>query len=516
MARQSRSKLDEKELREYLLSDLTAFARAMNPGHEYGVVHEEVFNFWSRQEASDNQLVLLPRGHKKSHCLAVEALWELTREPELTMLYISATSQLAEQQLFAIKQMMESDVYMALWPEMINEDVGKRVKWTTTEIIVDHPRRREENIKDFSVAARGLTSNITGLHADRIYLDDMVVPDNAYTEDGRDKVAALYSQLSSIANPGAKIKVVGTRYHPRDLYSLLLERQVDVYDDEGNVADSRPLYEVFERKVEVNGEFLWPRQKRSDGKQFGFDQRILAQIRAGYLDVTQFFAQYYNDPNDPDSERISYDKFQYYDRKYLECRGAHWYFKNKRLNLVAAIDFAFSLNRKADYTAIVVIGIDEDKLIYVLDIDRFKTDKISEYYSHILALHNKWGFRKLRAEVTVGQKAIVKELKESYFRPNGIVITVEEHRPSKHAGSKEERMSSVLEPRYDNMQIFHYKGGNCALLEEEVVQARPAHDDIKDALTCAIDAAVAPSAGRGKMTRTNVIYDSRFGGVSYR
>ena len=58
------------------------------------------------------------------------------------------------------------------------------------------------------------------------------------------------------------------------------------------------------------GEFLWPRQQSSTGKWFGFDRKILARKRAKYLDRSQYRAQYYNNPNDPDNASIGASKFQ--------------------------------------------------------------------------------------------------------------------------------------------------------------------------------------------------------------
>jgi hypothetical protein len=186
------------------------------------------------------------------------------------------------------------------------------------------------------------------------------------------------------------------------------------------------------------------------------------------------------------------------------------------LNVFAAVDFAYSLRRRADYTAIVVIGVDFENNVYVLDIDRFRTDKISEYFSHILELLNRWDFKKLRAEVTAAQAAIVQELKDSYIRPHGLMLKIEEHKPTRHSGSKEERMAAVLEPRYDNLSIYHYKGGNCQLLEEELISNNPPHDDIKDALASCIEIAVRPSSNMHKRpSNNNIIYSERFGGVSH-
>lgn len=508
------AKLEEARTRAE--NDLVYFAKLLLPKRVYGKVHEELFQWWTKEEASDNQLCLLPRDHQKSHCAAVYAAWVITRSPWATILYVSATADLAEKQLYAIKNIIDSPSYRKLWPDMIHKDEGKREKWSAMEIAVDHPKRKEEGVRDPTIKAAGLTTNITGFHANHIFLDDVVVPNNAYTEEGRNKVAAMYSQLASIKTTGGKTTAVGTRYHPRDLYATLLERILDVYKD-GELVERKPLYEVFQRVVEEDGEFLWPKEMRNDGRSFGFDENELAKKRAEYIDSAQFFAQYYNNPNDPGNARISPTKFQYYDRKFLEQIDGIWTYKGTRLNVFAAIDFAFSLAKKADYTSIVVVGVDEDKQYYILDIDRFKTNSIKEYFEHILDLHEKWEFRKLRAEVTVAQEVIVESLKNEYIVPNGLVLSIDAFRPNRHEGTKEERMQATLSPRYDNLQIWHYKGGNCQILEEELKLQHPPHDDIADALTAAIDVAVAPTkrGWSGRTKKRNVVYHPRFGGISF-
>lgn len=496
--------------------DLSYFAHLVNPHRLYGDIHEEIFEWWTRPLKKDNQLALIPRGHQKSHCAAVKAAWDITRNPCITILYVSATSELAEAQLYAIKQILTSEIYQLLWPEMINEDEGKREKWTNREVIVDHPLRSLEGVRDHTLAARGVTSNITGLHCDAIYLDDLVVPSNAYTADGRDKVSRLYSQLASIKNPGAVTTVVGTRYHPSDLYKTLIDIKKDIYDEEDNMVGREATYEIMERVVEQEGVFLWPKSMRPDGKVFGFDRRELERIRSEYVDSAQFYSQYYNNPNDPSNAKIDKSKLQYYDTKYIKNEHDRWNFRGNKLNVFAAIDFAFSLDKKADFSAVVVIGVDSDNNIYVLDIDRFKTDRISVYFDHILSAHQKWGFRKLRAEVTVGQQAIVRELKESYIKPHGLALSIDEYRPTRNEGTKEERIAATLEPKYDNLSVWHYKGGNCTLLEEELLLAKPPHDDIKDALTAAIDIAVVPKKHSHSKKTNNVVFHGRWGGVKTR
>lgn len=501
------------EIRELVENDFLSFIKLVAPKRVLGAIHEEICRWMTREDAKDNLLLLIPRGHQKSQIAAYFAAWMITKRPEITILYVSATASLAEKQLYMIKQILESGIYRRYWPEMINIDEGKRERWTVEEICVDHPKRKLEGIRDATVKAIGITGSVTGFHAELVILDDLVVPQNAYTEEGRDKVGALYSQLASIENPGAKELVVGTRYHPLDLYNTLITMRESTFDDDGEPLEEEEVYEVFQRVVEIDGEFLWPRTARTDGKQFGFDARILARIKAKYVDTTQYYAQYYNDPNSSEHAAVDRSKFQYYEKSFLGVKEGSWYFKDRKLSIYAAIDFAFSLRKKADYSALVVIGVDHLGNYFVLDVDRFKADKISEYFNHIVQAQYKWGFKKIRCEVTVAQQAIVNELKESYIKPNGILLSIDEYRPSRHEGDKEERIAAILETRYENQAMWHYKGGNCQILEEELVMRRPPHDDVKEALANAVAIATIP---RQRTETTNVFRmhsHPRFGGL---
>jgi len=499
------------QIRAAAENDLEVFVRLVSPDQVLGQCHADLLSWWTRQEHKTHQLVLFPRDHQKSRMVAYRVVWELTKDPTLRVLYISATANLAEKQLGFIKGILTSEIYRRYWPEHVNSDEGKRSKWTNSEIALDHPRRKKENVRDPSIFTGGLTTSLTGMHCDIAVLDDVVVYENAYSGEGRGKVKSQYSLLSSIEGAEAREWVVGTRYHPADLYNDLMSMSEDIYDDDFNKVAEESIYEVFERAVEENGdgtgEFLWPRQQRKDGKWFGFDAKILAKKRGQYLDKGQFRAQYYNDPSDPDNVPVGSDKFQYYDRKFLKLENGYWFYRDKRLNVFAAVDFAFSLGKRSDSTAIVVIGIDSDNSVYVLDIDRFKTDRISEYFEHILVLSNKWSFRKMRAEVSVAQVAIVKQLKE-LIKQHGLAISIEEYRPNKHQGNKQERIASILEPRYDNMSIWHYRGGNIQILEEELSTRNPAHDDVIDALASVVDMAIAPSKTVQRQRKNNVVWSS--------
>src|SRR5258707_8294747 len=430
--------------RELAESDLEEFISLVHPLRLLGNIHREIIRWWTSVGSNSHQLLLLPRDHMKSALIAYRVAWELTRDPTLRVLYISSTSNLATKQLKFIKDIITCDIYRLYWPEMVNQDEMKREKWTEREISVDHPKRKEESIRDPSIFTAGLTSNIVGMHCDIAVLDDVVVQGNAYLDDGREKVKDQYSYLSSVESVGAREWVVGTRYHPKDLYATLLEREIEEYDELGNVCKRTSLFDSREWPVESvgdgTGQFIWPRQQRSDGKWFGFDREILATKRAQYVNKIHFRAQYYNDPHDVDSSAIKREFFQYYDPAYLSRRDGRWTFKSERLTVVAAVDFAYTVGKRSDYSAIVVVGVDGSQNYFVLDIDRFKTELPSVIFERILKSYEKWGFYKLRAEVSSAQVALVKDLKESYIRPLGLSLAVDEFRPSKWEGDKEERI----------------------------------------------------------------------------
>ena len=86
MARENKQSSRER-LKELLETDLWAFAQYINPHYAYGEVHEEVFRWLSMPDCSDHQLLLMPRAHLKSHCIAVWCVWQITRDPTSSIVY---------------------------------------------------------------------------------------------------------------------------------------------------------------------------------------------------------------------------------------------------------------------------------------------------------------------------------------------------------------------------------------------------------------------------------------------
>lgn len=187
-----------------------------------------------------------------------------------------------------------------------------------------------------------------------------------------------------------------------------------------------------------------------------------------------------------------------------------WYFKDKALAVFAAGDLAYTDGIRSDFTAFAVIGLSDDGFIYILELDQFKTTKYERMYSAVFRLFEKWKFKKLRMETNAGANLVVEYIKDR-IREDGKTLVVEGKRSE---GEKTERCAAILLPRYETKTILHPKGGFVNTYEEQVTLARPAHDDLRDAVAAAVEISKPPPKHqRHGTTQGNVIgFNPRFGG----
>lgn len=502
------------EIRRIALNSFEAFIRLAAPYQLLSHCHIYLTK-WIQQNDEDNKLILWPRDHGKSRMAAFYSAWCVVRDPATTIIYTSATAEKAEEQLRFIKSILTSKIAFRYFPGLINVEEGKRVAWNKTFIIVDHPLRDHEGVIDSTIMTCGMEKTITGKHCRKLILDDLVVKENN-TEVGRKEVNRWVADAASIMSADSAMLAIGTRYHPRDAYQIMIDMVAEIPEKKDNVISIRKeeMFKVNIADVEVDGEFLWPQQQRKDGKRFGFNPEILARKRAVYEasgEIVQFYAQYYNDPNDKSTAPISRELFKYYDKEHLEYGIGLWTIEGRPAYLFAAVDLATSLSDSSDYSVIIIGAIDDEKNRYVLDIARFRTNKISTVFNEIRDLYERFRFKKLRIEAVSGFKLVAEDLAERLYS-EGVRIPVDFYIPSNRE-TKAVRINGILEPLYQSGAIYHYRGGNCQILEDELVSANPLNDDTKDAWAMTCDLMVAPITRINK-PKTNVLqFHRRFGGV---
>jgi hypothetical protein len=183
--------------------------------------------------------------------------WRITNNPNLTIALMSANDDRAKAFLRQIRETLRSDLYKAFFPERIpSGDLSKL--WTEDRLWIGG---RTLPHAQWTVEAKGILSNWTGMHFDEFWVDDAV------TDETLARLTDVIRQLSGLNGlymdvPGVKIrrKHIGTVYHERDdnwslkqiPHALTIEVPIETFDHEPE--------SVHERGKPTNPE--WHDEKR--------------------------------------------------------------------------------------------------------------------------------------------------------------------------------------------------------------------------------------------------------------
>ena len=164
------------------------------------------------------------------------------------------------------------------------------------------------------------------------------------------------------------------------------------------------------------------------------------------------------------------------------------------------VDPAISLEKDADYTAVVTVGMDQFQNIYVKNIVR-KRMTPDELIKILFELNEQYHPQEIAVEDVAYQKALQYYITQEMNRKQ-IYLPITQVKPANR--SKDQRIKG-LQPLYSNGKIFHAKiVANIQQLEDELLRfPRGKHDDVVDALSYALDIIYAPNR---KVTRKNNKY----------
>jgi hypothetical protein len=164
------------------------------------------------QSCPGDQQLQAGRGAGKSVIAAVVASWWLARDPNCTILVISASSAKATEFVSMVRNILTVVPYMKhLAPTKEDKDnaFGFNVAGKTVMS------------QDTSISARGITSQIVGKHADYLIFDDVEVITNSETEVQREKLFRKVLEAEPIRNKGGKILFLGTPQTEDSIYNKL-------------------------------------------------------------------------------------------------------------------------------------------------------------------------------------------------------------------------------------------------------------------------------------------------------
>ncbi|MGE4313023.1 MAG: phage terminase large subunit [Pseudobdellovibrionaceae bacterium] len=174
-------------------------------------VHYSIADFLeSAWEEGETKLCLMAfRACGKSTLVGLFCAWLLYQKPELRILVLAAEGGLAAKMVANIRRIIEKHPLAAHLRPRVPE------QWAADRFTV----KREMELRDPSVLARGITANVTGTRADFIICDDVEVPNTADTADKRADLRTRLSEADFILTQGGTQLYVGTPHTSETIYN---------------------------------------------------------------------------------------------------------------------------------------------------------------------------------------------------------------------------------------------------------------------------------------------------------
>ena len=433
------------------------------------------------------KLILMPRGHLKTTVVTVGySLQRIAKDPKVRILIANATGTMAEAFLGQIKKHLQYNETFKYYFGNLSTNTSM---WRDNMITLPTGDGSYQS-KEATVTAYGLGGSLVSQHYDLIILDDPHNRENINTKDQIDKVKQSYSDILDLLEPGGQLIIVGTRWHDDDLYGMVLDKK----NPESREFDVFIRQAVTEMKIghELNGHY-----KIEEGKVLWPEKYSLKALSAllNEKGLYDWSCQYQNMPVDDENAVFHRQWFHEYDPSDL---------RDRKLTKFTAIDPAISLKERADFTAIVTIGVDILGKIYILEVKRghYTEDQMVD---ELFLTNEKFHPQTIQIETVAFQKTlqhyIMKEIKK-----RGHSLPLNEVLPES-SESKEKRIR-LLQPIYMRSDIFHSKTvADIEYLEDELLRfPKGKNDDLIDSLSYAVRASFPPRQKDKSETSRGFLY----------
>jgi phage terminase large subunit-like protein len=319
-------------------------------------VHFKIFEFLedeSQWNDTKTKVLLLWRGIGKSTITDLWIAYKLTVNPALRFLILSADKETATKSSQDILSILRNH---PLSKHLISSD--RSVTKRKDQFFVCG----SFDMRNPSVKAVGVTSNITGARADYIMYDDTEVPKNSGNESRRYELRKKISESRSLLTPEIGRRLLIGTYHDA----------VSIYDEEiGNGSASLRVPIISNTKGEfpyISGEPQWPER---------FDSEWVYQRQLDSLSKAEFFSQYLLIPSSIKDSILDQTRFIHY-REEIEFKSANnrAYAKLGETTLYSVTcwwDVALSTARSDD-SVVAVVFTDDNGHYYVHDIKKLVGD----------------------------------------------------------------------------------------------------------------------------------------------
>ena len=305
-------------------------------GYEIKEFHKDIIKNQDECDSGKSLILAFRDCGKSTVATIVRCIFEILRNPDIRILIASKTQLQSEVFLREIKDHFQANEKLR---SIFGDYVGP--KWDTKEIIIS---KRKKNLKESTISCIGVGGPTASRHYSVLIGDDLVDEENARTELQRERLRVwFYKSLLPTLEPDGRVFIVGTRWHPDDLYGYILKNSPEI----------KPC---IIKAINDDGTTPW-------SERFSMDRLI--QIK-NELGAPIFETQYQMNTQAMEGRIFSFEMFHWYERPPAE----HLAFQG--------VDLAISRKTGGDYFAHCTIAVDPEGRIYVLDIMRTRTGLTSK------------------------------------------------------------------------------------------------------------------------------------------
>ena len=422
----------------------------------------------------DGHLDLWAREHYKSTIITVaKTIQDVLRDPELTVGIFSHSRPIAKAFLRQIKREFEGNALLQeLFPHIRPPEKGEKRTWSEDEGIIV---RRETNPKEATIEAWGLVDGQPiGKHFALLIYDDVVTPESVTTPEMIAKTTDAWRVSLNLGAHGGRRRMIGTRYHAADTYSVIL--------NQGSVAPR--IYPAT-----ADGTY--------DGEPVFLSREVLAEKRRD-MGPFVFACQMLQNPLADRAQGFREEWLRYW-RPAEEL----W----RPMNRVILCDPASSKKKDSDYTVLCVVGWNADKSLYLIHGERARLN-LTERTAAVFRLARDYDPLFVGYE-QYGMQSDIEHLQGEMARLNYHFAI----RPLGGRTAKPDRIRRLV-PWFEQGRVFlpaqaNFRDGEGRIRNfttefvEEEYSSFPVslHDDMLDCLSRAVDPDVAvpwPDAADGR------------------
>ena len=485
---------------------LLPFVKRLNPNYLAGWVHEDICRRLEKfsedvEKGLSPRLMLLmpPRSGKSELASRMFPAWHLGRHPDHEVISCGYNVSLAMTFSRKVKEALESPDYQSVFETRLHPDFRSNEEWA----IAGHRG---------GYVAAGVGGGITGRGCHILIIDDPIK--NAEEADSAETREKLWDWYGSTAYtrlaPGGGVLVIQTHWHDDDLAGRL--KQAMAADEDADqfvvvkypaIAESDEYLDedtdliVYDEAPE-NGRLL--RQKGEALHPDRYDLQKLNRIKKT-LPNRFWAALYQQNPVPDDGAFFTKDQFRRATPP-----------STLRSNVFVAFDFAISEKKQNDYTVGVVGLQDEDDVLHVVDLVRFKSGDGLYIVESILNLCKKWYSPSLMLGCEDGQiyraleSLLKKRMRERQFYPP---ITLLKPITDKLARARplQGRMQQGMVSFHDSAEWYDTARAEMLRFPAGV------HDDQVDALAWMATMAVGREAPRRRQTEATKSWRDKLKGL---